>query len=252
MGLRNSKVVVPEETVAAEAPVQEEETTAVAVKEEVAAPAVAAGDGKGVPTLLSLLNKWSTDDVGNVFPRLVGTGGALYVEKLSLGEFADVQVFSHNERWMIVPVSDVLNDPKVKRYCRASYDGVTIMDRETGRSVAIDEYSDMIKADFPKGIKVGKYHDIFCTVFNCHKNLEMAKEKAILQVSISPTAVKDWQAFIRTTQFRELQGTVKPTHRNCVRLTADPRMTENSQNYTAIIFQTVPLEVIASYKPIIE
>lgn len=205
-----------------------------------------------VPTLLSLLNKWSTDDVGNVFPRLVGTNGALFVEKLSLGEWANVQVFSHNERWMVVPLSEILNDPKVKKFCRASYDGKTVFDRESGVGISIDEYASSIKDTFPKGVKIGKYHDIYCTVFASQKNAEEAKKKAILQVSVSPTAVKDWQAFIRTAQFRELQGTMLPSHRNCLRLVADPRSTETAQNYVAIVFQTVPLEDLAGYTPILE
>jgi hypothetical protein len=260
MGLR-AKVEVPEENQEvfeptpqdnAEVPVPEETQAAVpAVQAQAAPPAVSVPKGE-VPSLTQLQDRWDTDEVGNVFKRLTGTNGALYLDgKTSLGEYADVQVFSHNSRTMVVPVGNVPNDPAVKKHCRASYDHKSIFDRETGENIAISEYADQIKDQFPKGVKISKYHDIYCTVFSSQKNLEEAKKLGVVQVSISPTAVKDWFAYVKTLKFRELQGVVAPSHRNCVRLVADPRNKEG-QNYIAIVFQPCPLEVIAGYTPVIE
>ena len=252
MGLKPKvEVQVPEEETVVEEQVESTEAApeVPTVQPQAAPPAVAVP--KDVPSLESLLNKWSTDEVGNVFPRAVGSQGAILVDNVSLGEFVDVQVYSHNARYMVVPISDIPNDPKVKPLCRASYDGKNVYDRESGQDLPIEEYAASIEKQFPKGVKVSKYWDLYVSIFNSHKNLEVAKAKAVIQISVSPTAIKDWQAFARTTRFRELQGVMLPTHRNCMRVVAELK-SKDSNNYTVLSFHPVPLDVLAGYTPLLE
>jgi len=249
MGLKPKvEVVVPEEETVVEEQVETTETVP-AVQTQAAPPAVAGPNN--VPSLESLKDKWPTEEVGNVFPRAVGSQGAIIVDNLVFGEYVDIQVYSHNTRYMVVPISKIPNDPKVKPLCRASYDGKNVHDRESGQEISIDEYAASIKGQFPDGVKVSKYHDIFASVFSCHKNLEAAKGKAVIQLSVSPTAIKDWFAYCKISRFRELRGVVLPTHRNCVRVTAEVKMKEGQQ-FTIMTFGPVPLDVLAGYTPILE
>lgn len=256
MGLKPKAVVeVPEEETVVEPGFDQEATEtaappAVQPQTQAAPPAVAGPNN--VPSLESLKDKWPTEEVGNVFPRAVGSQGAIIIEnKISCGEYVDIQVYSHNTRYMVVPISKVQNDPKVKPLCRASYDGKNVHDRESGQEVSIDDYAASIKDQFPDGVKVSKYHDIFATIIDCHKNKEEAKGKAVIQLSVSPTAIKDWFAYCKTSRFRELQGVVLPTHRNCVRVTAEVKM-KDGQQFTIMTFGPVPLDVLAGYTPILE
>lgn len=256
MGLKPKvQVEVPEEETVIEEQTETTETAApevpAAQPQAQAAPPAVAGPNN-VPSLESLRDKWDSDEVGNVFPRAVGSQGAIIIDsKISCGEYVDIQVYSHGTRFMVVPISDVQNDPKVKPLCRASYDGENVFDRESGQEISIEDYAASIEKQFPKGVKVSKYHDIFASIFNCHKNLAEAQAKAVIQLSVSPTAIKDWQAFVKTTRFRELQGVMLPSHRNCVRITAEVKM-KDGQQFTIMTFGPVPLDVLAGYTPILE
>jgi hypothetical protein len=244
MGLK-AKVEVPVEESEVEVPV-EETAVAVAVPKEVATSA-----GKPVPSLADLRDAWDMDEAGGNFDRLVGTNGALYIDKLSLGEWADIQVYAHNTRTMVIPISSIPNDPAVKKNCRASYDHKTVFDRESGTKVTIEDYADSISGQFPKGVEKKSYYDIYSVVLGSDKNTSAAKGVGIIQVSISPTAVGKFQNFVKNAKFRELQGTVLPSHRNCLRLEAEPH-NEDGKNYVIILFKTIPVDIVKDYTILLE
>jgi len=225
-----------------------------AVKTQAAAPppAVAPAEGEAAPSIMSLKNAIDPAEVGTVFKRLTGTNGALYIEnKLSLGEFCDIQVLSHSERWFVVPDHSG-DDPKGKRYCRASYDGHHIWDKDKGKFITIEEYGNSIKSVYPKGVRVGKYHDVFAIPFNSNKNADKLIELGIIQVSISPTSVNEFMAYARSTGLRIRRGLFPATHQNCLRIVADPRQNDQGKNYVAMLFQSSPPDALKDYYPIYE
>jgi hypothetical protein len=255
MALRTNKVVKPE-TVADEPEIKTEEvmtektaetpvtTTEVAVKTQAAPPAVAKGE---VPSITSLADAWPPEDFGNVFPRIRASSGSLMNEKTSFGEYIDVQVLSHSPRWFVTPDSKP-GDDEASKLCRASYDGKTITDRETGESIAIEDYI----ASVPNyEFKVGKYHDLYCLIFNSAKNKDAATELNIVQVSVSPTSVKGFTAFMMQTKLSVMRGQMLASHQNCMRIFAEA-VSNKKGDYTMMKFGATPLDVLADFTPVVE
>jgi hypothetical protein len=57
-------------------------------------------------------------------------------------------VLSWNERWFITPVTSDKNKAGANKFCRASYDGETIPDRDGGPSMTIADYIEELKEFF--------------------------------------------------------------------------------------------------------
>jgi hypothetical protein len=205
---------------------------------------------KVAPALTSLENAYDPEEFGNVFPRLVGANGAICVsgDTLNFGEFIDVQVLSHSDRWMVTPDADA-KDKQAKKFCRASYDGKTIPDRDGGPSVTIEDY--IASVDGYEFNPVSKYKDIFALVFNSHKNAEEAAEKGIVQISVSPSVLKDLRAFMMQTKLAVMTKRMLPSHQNCLRIRAEAKSNDNG-NYTVLKFEHVPLDVAQLYTPVID
>jgi hypothetical protein len=250
MAIRSTnKTEVPEtvvETKEAFSAVPEEVETQVAVKEQAAPPAV---QGTAMPSIAELENKWNPEEVGNLFPRIIGTNGALFSDGVSFGEWIDVQVYSHSSRLFITPVADQ-SDKDAKFYCRASYDGKTIPDRDGGDPMTIDEYAESI-SDTYEEVKRSTYHDVYCVILGADKNADKAAASNILQLSISPTSIKGFKAFMLQTKLAVLRGQMIPSHQNCLRVHAVP-MSKNGQNYVMTSFSAIPLDVVKGYTPIPE
>jgi len=253
--LRTNKVQMPEtetqepktktekEEIMTETPV--ETTKEVAVK----SPAEMAIAGERIaPSLTSLENKLNPEEFGNLFPRVVGSNGAACVSGQGgaiFGKYIDVQVLSMSTRWMTTPIADQ-KDKDAKKFCRASYDGKTIQDRE-GNSQTIEEYINSVsKYEFNP---ISKYRDIFGVIFNAEKDVEKAQGLGIVQISISPTAMKQLKAFAMQAPLFIMRGQMAKTHQDCIRIEAEPKSSD-SGNYTIFDFKCVPLDVIAGYSPV--
>jgi hypothetical protein len=258
MGLRTNKTVVPQEetTVNQEPETKKEETMPetpavetkeVAVKPPAEVPTVA---GERVaPSLTSLENKLNPEEFGNLFPRIVGSNGAACVSGtggVNFGRFIDVQVLSLSDRWMVTPDADQ-KDKEAKKFCRASYDGKTILDRE-GNSQTIEDY--ITSVDKYEFNATSKYRDIFAVIFSAEKEVEKAKALGIVQISISPTAMKQLKAFTMQTPLFIMRGQMAKTHQDCLRIAAEPKTNDSGNNYTIFDFQCVPMDVIAGYTPV--
>jgi len=274
MGLRTNKVIVPQEemTVNQETKTEKEEImteTPVETTKEVAvkSPAEMAIAGERIaPSLTSLENKLNPEEFGNLFPRIVGSNGAACVSGQGgaiFGKFIDVQVLSMSDRWMVTPIAEQ-KDKSAKKLCRASYDGKNILDRE-GNSITIEDYIKSIQSAVDsKGSPVyvnpetrrvydfsapSKYRDIFGVIFNAEKDVEKAQGLGIVQISISPTAMKQLKAFAMQAPLFIMRGQMAKTHQDCIRIEAEPKSSD-SGNYTIFDFKCVPLDVIAGYSPV--
>jgi len=268
MGLRTNKVQMPEtETQEPETETKKEETMTETKEVAVKPPAdvVVAGE-RIAPSLMSLENKLNPEEFGNLFPRIVGSNGMACVSGAggaTFGNFVDVQCLSLSDRWMVTPIADQ-SDKGAKKLCRASYDGKNIIDRE-GNSITIEAYVESIqKAVDTKGKPLfmnpktsavyefnppSKYRDIFGVIFNAAANSDKAQGLGIVQISISPTAMKQLKAFAMQAPLFIMRGQMAATHQDCIRLKADPK-SGDSGNYTIFIFETVPMDVIAGYTPV--
>ena len=241
----------PEETEPQEAPKEapnETPTKEVAVKES-SEVVIHTTD---MPSIESLKDSLDARDFGNLFPRIVGSNSMLIckkgTEQKSLGTFIDVQVISTSARWMVTPKSEP-GDKKAQKLCRASYDGKVIPGWDGEPDMPIEEWIQEIKnAGYPPN-NVSKYTDIFCSIFNAEKEAKYAEEVGIVQVSVSPTAVKTLRAFTIQTPLMIARGQMLKTHQNCMRITS--LGITGDTNYTVLEFTTVPIDIVTQYSPVL-
>ena len=259
MGLRNNKVEKPVEEETINTPLEEEVPEPEPQPEETAGPKVSASTtvstvvGGDYPTLESC--RRAVDLSTMQLKRIVGSNGQLQLvinknTKIGLGEWADVNIISFSDRWMVVPVKD----PSVKidssKFCKASFDGENVYDGLQKKLISIDEYSEQIADKFPNGTNTQKYLDLVVMVLGAAKNGDKAQDEAVLQVSISPTAVKEFEQYRVSCPIRVMQGRVPVTHQCCLRITANQQTTTEGQDYVTMSFGAIPLEVVVNYKPL--
>jgi hypothetical protein len=199
--------------------------------------------------IIKLKNALDPDTYGNVFPRLVGSNGAIINDNLILGSFIDIQVVSYSDRWMITPVADQ-KDKEARKFCRASYDGKTIPDKDGGDAMLIEEYVDS-QARFYKEFKTSKYLDVFGIIFNSEKNAEAGKKLGVVQISFSPTAIKPFNAFLAQCRMNVGRGYFLPTHADFMRIEAE-LVIGDSQNWTVLKTGFVPIDAVGAYEPVLE
>ena len=215
-----------------------------------AAPPVAVGDIVEAPSLMSLRDAMPPEEFGNIFKRLVGSNGAVMEagDKFILGTYVDIQVLSTSDRWFITPDADPNKDPDAAAFCRASYDGKTILDTEGG-SITIEEYTESVEDyDFnpPK-----KYLDIYAMIIHTQdqKMEEEAVSWGIVQISISPTSVKGYRAFEMQGKLAVARGVVKPHQQNCIRMVAKIKSNKNN-TWTALDPAHIPHSDLGDYIPL--
>lgn len=223
------------------------------VQEPVAAPPSTVVVG-AMESLASLEDKWNPYEVGNVFPRLKASSGSINGDNINLGDCIDMQVYSYNTRYFVVPGKH--SDPKIPdseghKLCRASYDGKTINDRDTGDNVPIPEYMDELREQGYPNPKMSEYTDIYGIIFNSAKDKAKAFDKGIVQVAIAPTSRSGFFAYTKQTKLMMLRGQIPADKGTCVRIMAEP-VSNKKGDYTKTNFGPVPLDVIASYTPIYE
>lgn len=264
MAIRTSKVQVPPEvetqteTPAVETPTTSEPETkaapAPAVKQQASAPAVV---GDKSPSFAQLENLMDPVEYGNTFPRLVpGAAGMIRTDSnIVLGPWIDVQVVSHSYRWMCAPVSPDKKDQEARKYCRASYDGATIPDREGGKSMTFEEWQEQA-AEIRKAAKqpayeqwrIGKYKDIYAMIFNAdEKYRETAVALGIVQISVSTTAIKGFNAFFMQQQLWVAKSMMRPDKAQCIRIKPIPGVNNAGDDFTILVPDLVPLDVIDAY-----
>ena len=255
MALLKNRVANPEETNQLnekeneETETMKEETTAVATTQQAAPPAESTGPV--MPTIAELENRWDPLEYDSAFNRIIGTNGALQIseEELVLGEWIDVQVYSYNYRLSIMPDVDTKKDPDAKFCYRPSFDGKTIVDRESGDSMTIDEYCDSVEEydDWKKS----EYKDIYVIVLNSHKNADKAIAAGVLKVQVSPTSLKGFKGFAKQGNLFVARGLMLPSHRNCMRINAES-VSKNGNNWVMMKFEPIPVDEVTKYTPVPE
>jgi len=273
MAIRTNKVTVPEtETpVQTETPETEVETQAQAQPEIPTPtptpdpkPATKAPAGEAAiyaekaPSFMELRNALDPNDYGNTFPRVVPGSGIIQTDSaLMLGTYLDVQVLSFSDRWMYAPNVDMKKDPDSKYYCRASYDGKNIPDRDGGPSMTFEEYEAFAAELRTAGKKppytewkLAKYMDVFAIIFNADPaKLEIAKALGMVQISVSSTAIKAFSGFFIQGLLNVNRGLLPLNKQNCMRIKAEPKINKD-QNYTILVPELVPTDILANYTPV--
>lgn len=220
-----------------------------------------AGTGPGSVPFNKLRNILDPETYGNTFRRLVPSGGKIRTDNgIILGEYIDIQVVSISDRWMTTPVADLNKDPDAKKYCRASYDGVMIPDRDGGPSMKIEDWhqaanrirtSQRPPQDPFDEWKLSKYLDVFGIIFNASDQYkETAINIGMVQVSVSTTAIKDFNAFFMQGVLEVMRGRMLADKQNCMRVTSQSKTNDRKQDYTILVPGLVPLEIVTTYTPI--
>jgi len=258
MAIRGNKTAVPQEetqpTPAPEVETTQTQAAPPAVKQQAAPPAVV---GDKAPSFAQLENLMDPVEYGNTFPRLVpGAAGMIRTDSnIVLGPWVDVQVVSHSYRWMCAPVVDKKEEQEARKYCRASYDGATIPDRDGGASMTFEEWQEQA-AEIRKAAKqpvyeewrVGKYKDIYAMIFNADpKYKDTAVALGIVQVSVSTTAIKGFNAFFMQQQLWVAKQLMRSDKSQCIRIKPIPGVNKAGQDFTILVPDLVPLDVIDAY-----
>jgi hypothetical protein len=226
-----------------------------AVKSAAGAVAVHTGD---VLTFLQLRNALDPELYGNTFPRIVPASGKIRTDGgIQLGEYLDVQAISTSDRWMYAPVADMKKDPDSTKYCRASYDGKTIPDRDGGPSMTFEEWEEMAadiavknnKEPYPEW-RLSKYLDVFAIIFNADpKFLVTAQKIGMVQISVSSTATKAFNSFFMQGPLNVNRGLLPIDKQTCMRIAAAPGPIVG-KDYTILVPELVPEEILAAYTPV--
>jgi hypothetical protein len=205
-------------------------------------------DGK-IIHLTELRDKFDPLSVNNTFARIVGASGSLMEKNnnTSFGEYIDIQVLSFSNRWMVTPDAEI-SDKKARKLCRASLDGKTIPGLDGEPDISIAEWQREIEAAGYDCNPVSKYLDIYAIIFNAAKNLDIASELGIVQVSVSPTSVKGFTNFAMQVPIFIKFGKVVVGKHHCVRVSA--KAITGDYDYTKTEFGPVPLDVIEGYEQI--
>ena len=231
-----------------------EETTAV----HVSAPAPVAS-GNYAPTPESLRNHLDPVTYGNVFPRIVPGPGLIQTDsKIQLGTYIDIQVVSISDRYMYAPEADMKKDPGSKNYCRASYDAVSVPDRDGGPSMTLAEYEEFAaelrrarKEEPYTKWKLTKYMDVFGVIFNAEPSkLEIALNLNMVQISISTTAIKAFTAHFMQIPLSVARGRLPADKQNCMRIGVKAMTNNRGDDYSILIPELVPLDILAKYTPV--
>ena len=230
-------------------------STEVVVPKPVAPPAVVAPVSPAIPSIASLKNKYDPEEIGSVkFPRLKARGGNINDGLTKFGEFVDIQVLSHHDRWFVVPgkhPSDKKQDDSSNVLCRASYDGKNIKDRETGGLTPIEDYLDDLRGQGWTDAKVSKYCDIMAIVFNSDKEKAKAIALNLVQISVAPTSIDGFIGFYKQAKLMVLRGQLPATHQACVRVNA-VAVSNKKGDYTKTEFSPVPLDILKTYTPVVD
>jgi len=223
-------------------------------------PATAVGAHTGdIVSFIKLKNALDPEEYGNTFPRIVPAAGQIRTDsKIQLGTFIDIQVVSTSDRWMYAPVADMSKDPDSTKFCRASYDGKTIPDRDGGPSMTFEEWEEQAadiavktgKTPYAEW-KLAKYLDVFAIIFNADsKFVETAKKIGMVQISVSSTATKAFQAFFMQGPLNVNRGLLPFDKQTCMRIVAEARSNANKQDYSVLVPELVPEEILAAYTPV--
>lgn len=264
MALRTTtKVVVPtvetetpavettiiQETAPAETPVAEKKKE-VAVKKPAAALAVS--NGAAAPSLASLHNVFDPTEIGTSFKRIVASGGSCEEasQHIDLGKYIDVQVLSISKRYMIAPVADD-KDVDARKFCRCSYDGLTITTNE-GESITIEDYIASVD-EYDEFGPVKKYLDIFALIINTENKAkeEDAKNFGIVQISVSPTAMQGFASFELQAKLFIARGQIPADKQNCMRVNACKKSNPaTGKSWTYFEPGIIPAADLEHYTPI--
>ncbi len=198
---------------------------------------------------MALQNTMDPAEFGTNLERLVPASGSVKIAGTNkiLGKYVDVQLVSSSDRWFITPVADP-KDKEARKFCRPSYDGETIPDRD-GQTQTIQEYIDSVE-EYEK-FEVKKYMDLFVLMINAgDKDMQpIVDAMSLTQVSISPTAVPVYRTFEKLGKLRVMQGITKVETQNCFRITALPK-SKDSQEWTVFEFNAIPHVDLGDYVPI--
>jgi len=253
MGLRTNKVEKPVEEEIVDEIIEEEIPVDPTPEVPAVVPQAAVVVTGDFPTLESCRK---AIDLSNMqLKRIVGSNGQLQLvinknTKIALGETVDVNIISFSPRWMVVPVKDPAVKVDATKYCKASFDGERVYDGLQKKLITIEEYEEQISDNFPNGTNTQEYLDLVVMVLGAAKNGDKAQDEAVIQVSVSPTAIKEFNQYLVSCPIRVMQGRVPATHQCCLRITANQQTTTGGQDYVTMSFGAIPLDVVMNYKPL--
>lgn len=160
------------------------------------------------------------------FPRLIGSNGnVMDKDGKVLGQFADIQLLSWSETYVVSPGSDTDEAKKLVRYSR---DGVTI--DETGEDVnaylktlrEVEKYPDASKK---------KYIELVGFLTASDKPSEHAGN--LVQVSLSPQSLLSFQAYMANVAVRVRLGSLVADGVENLRITPEVK-TKGSKSFTLL------------------
>lgn len=146
-----------------------------------------------------------------VFPRItVGLDGFSRDKETELGKRIKVAVLSWNPVWLVTAGEQ--DDPEANKLIRSSYDGINLM---RGEGLVQDWLKKLKNDDYEKA-SVKNYIEIYCNLLEYEDAKGNAvvvdgDEQEIMQVSLSPQSVGQFQRYMLESGLRLNRGIVDDT-----------------------------------------
>lgn len=203
--------------------------TAVAVKPQAAAPAVAR-PSMAIAGLVFEDNKDKFVAPFGTLPRLKASNGNVMDDKdRLLGDFIDVQIVSWNHIYVVGPCDNKAPSELV----RYSYDNQTF-DDGTGDTVA--DYLAELKGEWPQAASK-KYGEVVALLNQAAKPSDLIGE--LVQLQLSPTSLSAFEGFRLQHTFKLSQGLVSSETADQIRFGVEV-ISSKGNTWSKLVAQNIP------------
>ena len=187
-----------EETPVEETPVEETATADLPAVKYKATGAVAANSLKPTDFMKAYKDALPPVEFGTL-PRIKASNGIFMDdENNELGKNITFTLVSFNDNWAITPN---VNDQSANKYCKFSYNGVTIND---GSETSVVDYMEFLKDEgFEKPSKK-RYLEVTAILDDADEDSDIIGE--MVQLNLSPQSVKKFDAYNLQTMVKVARG----------------------------------------------
>lgn len=202
--------------------------------QEAATPAVIDNKPGGVPATFGAQFQLALGEYKNqippvsfgTLPRVVASQGSLVCEGETMGKTGIVSILSFNDSFAITPNENNAESS----YCKFSYDNEYLND---GSGVLVSDHLKYLREEGFKDAAAKRYVELVCMLEDCDEDHDEIGN--MVQVSLSPQSVKQFERYQLGCTIKIKQGKVKPEDLSQVKLTAKTK-TFGSNTFTLISF----------------
>lgn len=204
--------------------------TAVAVANQ-SAMALALRKSTGLDDAQFVIDAKQLEQMGvGTFPRVTVDQGGFSRDKTDfLGSWIKIRLLSWNPVTLVT--AGEKDDKDADKLIRSSYDGVNI----AAEGCTVNEYLAKLRENY-ENASIKGYVEIYAELLTFDKDKAPTDEPPMVQISVSPQSVKQWQRFLLESRMRAARG-VPPQMEFCI---GSKRVTQGSNTYGVMEFGFKP------------